>query len=927
MRAALAAGLVAALLSGRVAAQVPPGTSWIWTSGRPAKPDERAWFAAEFRLEHAPRAAQLSVAADNHAQIWLDGELLGVAEDWHEPLVLDVAGRLAAGRHVLAIAASNEGGRAALLAFLVADGEPVLRADAHMHAFSGEPTDWPRPAGGATATVIAPYGAQPWGLLAWSTGRTLLPAEGFTCEEVASGFGSLIALELSPDGEPVVSVENGSLLTLHDADGDGRFEGATPFCTELRVCQGLCFDGADAWATGVGPNGPGFYHLPAGDTPRHAELVAAVTGSIGEHGPHAVVPGPDGRLWIMLGNHVQLGAPFAKDSPVQLIYEGHVLPRIVDPNGHATEIAAPGGTIVAYDRATGAFTLQADGFRNCYDMAFAPSGDLFTFDSDMEWDIGLPWYRPTRVVHVLPGGDYGWRTGSADWPAWYPDSLPPVMDLGRGSPTGVAWCDSPAFPAAWRGTLLLGDWSQGRILAVHLTPDGITYRGRSDVLLAGRPLPVTDLVFDRDGALLVSVGGRGARGALLRLRGTAEAIAQPAPADSGFRASARPPVMDASTPLDELVELLGCPDRWVRWIAAREIERRSQAADYPLQGLFGASASGSRETGGELMLVAARICVARHDVETGRFLASLMAPEGLSAGQPLQARLCRARAIEVALLAGGSDTIAGTDQPPDPEIGASLLRHFPSGSPPLDRELAALLARTEPEGARAVLLAALEDEPSADGAISLLYALSALRGAATVDETRPALERISALRGRPGGNSYQGYLDAIERRLIAQAPAAERAALRDVSRPAPIAPMTLASGAPPRDVDRVRAYVAETLDAPERSASEGALVFAHACAACHTRGEFAGRGGPDLAAVGARLSLDDLLTAMLQPSRDVSDQYRSTRLTLRDGRDLTGLVLRDDGADIELLAGVAGTQTVHAADVAERSFCKLSAMP
>ncbi len=71
-------------------------------------------------------------------------------------------------------------------------------------------------------------------------------------------------------------------------------------------------------ATGVGPQGLGFYHLPPGDEPRAAELVAPITGFVGEHGPHAVVPGPDGRLWLMLGNHVQLGTPIAADSPCKI---------------------------------------------------------------------------------------------------------------------------------------------------------------------------------------------------------------------------------------------------------------------------------------------------------------------------------------------------------------------------------------------------------------------------------------------------------------------------------------------------------------------------------------------------------------------------------------------------------------------------------
>jgi glucose/arabinose dehydrogenase len=57
----------------------------------------------------------------------------------------------------------------------------------------------------------------------------------------------------------------------------------------------------------------------------------------------------------------------------------------------------------------------AMGFRNPYDLAFNPEGELFTFDSDMEWDVGLPWYRPTRVNHLVAGAEFGWRSGWSTW--------------------------------------------------------------------------------------------------------------------------------------------------------------------------------------------------------------------------------------------------------------------------------------------------------------------------------------------------------------------------------------------------------------------------------------------------------------------------------------------------------------------------------
>ena len=48
------------------------------------------------------------------------------------------------------------------------------------------------------------------------------------------------------------------------------------------------------------------------------------------------------------------------------------------------------------------------GLRNSYDLAFNRRGDLFTYDSDLENDFGLPNYRPTAIRQVPSGTDSGW---------------------------------------------------------------------------------------------------------------------------------------------------------------------------------------------------------------------------------------------------------------------------------------------------------------------------------------------------------------------------------------------------------------------------------------------------------------------------------------------------------------------------------------
>ena len=69
-------------------------------------------------------------------------------------------------------------------------------------------------------------------------------------------------------------------------------------------------------------------------------------------------------------------------------------------------------------------TVEAvcDGFRNAYDFDFNLDGEPFTYDSDNERCVGLPWYEPCRFYHIVPGGNYGWRSPqlSQTWrkPGW-----------------------------------------------------------------------------------------------------------------------------------------------------------------------------------------------------------------------------------------------------------------------------------------------------------------------------------------------------------------------------------------------------------------------------------------------------------------------------------------------------------------------------
>lgn len=546
--AVLAACAAWALASAAVHAQEAAAPHWIWRPGVEGRnaPAETCYFRKTVLVKEPSRLA-LFAAADNAFELFLDGKKIAAGEDWQNPAKVEM--KVETGRHVLSAWASNEA--PGLAGFLVSGGVLPLGQGAPVHtnqswkvatevpagdAWKGLDFDdsaWPAPAD------FGEFGVEPWGKLAQGLGDAadrFKPAEGFAVETAAphTVSGSVVAFTFDLDGAPCVSVERGPIARLVDADKDGKYESAAVIASVVTNCQGLHFYKDVLFAVGQGPEGDGVHRLTDEDKDgvfEKAELIRGVDGGMGEHGPHAIMVGPDGRLYYNSGNHSHLKAPIDPASPLNVMYEGELLPHMNDSRGHAAGIMAPGGEIYRSDDMGKTWKRIVGGYRNQYDFAFNSKAELFTFDSDMEWDIGVPWYRPVRVNHSPIGGELGWRNGSADWPEYYFDSLPATVDLGRGSPTGVTFYQGSQFPEEYRDQFFICDWSQGRILAVDLKPEGSSFRGRAKEMVSGQPLNCTDIEAGPDGCVYFSTGGRGTQGGLFRLKSTATATPKPAPAD------------------------------------------------------------------------------------------------------------------------------------------------------------------------------------------------------------------------------------------------------------------------------------------------------------------------------------------------------------------------------------------------------------
>lgn len=635
-----------------------------------------------------------------------------------------------------------------------------------------------------------------------------------------------------------------------------------------------------------------------------AELLRQIP-SRGDHGVHAVKLSPDGKsIFLICGNNAE---PTEVDaSQVNPNWgEDHLLPRMPDGRGHNRDRLAPAGMIYKVSPDGSFWERYSMGYRNIFDADFNADGELFTYDADMEYDFNTPWYRPTRVNHVVSGSDYGWRNGTGKWAEWYVDSLPAAVDIGPGSPTGVIFGYGAKFPAKYQKALFIMDWSWGKLYSVNLRPEGSSYTGEKEDFVSGVPLPVTDMVIHPDdGAMYFAIGGRRVQSGLYRVTYVGDEDTSPVDATTGGQKA-----RDLRKSLEAFhgktaegaanlaLRHLDHDDPFIRYAARLALESQ------PATG-WGRRVFREQDPG---IQIPALLALARirgidpfhrnpsdppvNKAQGSRIIAALA---GIDYGSLSERhRQALVRTYHVVLNRFGRPSNQLQDR-----IIAQLDPHFPAETQESNRLLCETLvflqSSTTARKGIALLKAATTQEEQLEYARSLrMLATGWTNALRTV-----YFEWFLKATNYRGGASFVTFIENIRRDAEGSLSEQEKVDLAELLAREPVIrspldeAMSSLAGRTTFTNWKLDDLAGSENNMSGRDFKRGRQMFAAtACFSCHRFKNEGGNTGPDLTGAGGRYSPHDFLDQIINPSKVINEQFVPVQVEMLDGSAVHGVIV------------------------------------
>lgn len=787
---------------------------------------------------------------------------------------------------------------------------------------------------------------------------------GFKVEHIlkadAKTNGSWICLAKDPKGRLLLGGQDSQPITRVTLK-DGKVEKQEILRIPVSETMGMLYVGDALYVSGNGKRGFALYRCKdtkGDDSYDDVEFLREWQGGAGEHGSHGLVIGPDKMLYAVCGNFTGVPKDLVASSPHRNYADDLALQRMEDGNGFGAGAKPPGGYVARMDLDGKNIELFSGGQRNTYDIGFNADGELFGFDSDMEWDWGTPWYRPIHVFHAVRGGDHGFREGSAKWPQYYADGLPQTATIGIGCPTGVVFGTGAKFPVKYQRAFYICDWTYGRLIAVHLKPSGASYTGTCENFVAPKSLQgkraktslnLTDVVIGDDGSLYFTIGGRDTQGGLFRVSYAGnESAASVAASDlhdqegSDARDLRRKlealNVTEDSTAVEFAWPYLDNPDRFVRYAARLAIERNPVAqwqakalAEKRPQAVFTA------------LLAMARLGSADTQPAILKSLRSIP-----FANLTEEQTLNKLRAIEVSIARQGVPTgdIAG-------QVIADVDPLYPSKSEAENRELCKILLALNAPNAVAKTVALLKAAPTQEEQVTYATHLRNIKTGWDVDLRKTYLSwwnggrsiehpaqvvkwfKDAGIRFNNGASFANFMSHAHEEVKFAMSPD-EITALGDVlaaySAAQPRNQPTAQRAPGPVVKEWTTADLQPLLDqvGKGRNFAKGKEIFNLAqCSACHRYGDQGGAIGPDLTAVATRFKRQDILEASTEPSKVLSEQYMNTAIETSGGQVIVGRITEETPDKVVVRPNPLepATVTIQKSEIESLTHSKISPMP
>ncbi|MFT7632059.1 MAG: putative heme-binding domain-containing protein, partial [Mariniblastus sp.] len=565
-------------------------------------------------------------------------------------------------------------------------------------------------------------------------------------------------------------------------------------------------------------------------------------------------------------------------------------------------------------------------------------------DADMEYDFNTPWYRPTRICHVVSGAEFGWRNGAGKRMPFYADNLPGALDIGPGSPTGTTFGYGAKFPAKYQNALFALDWSWGKLYAVHLEPEGSSYKATKEEFVTGAPLPITDaIIHGQDGAMYFTIGGRRVQSGLYRV--TYVGSESTAPVESGATANDARDVrhrLEAfhgkqdSSAIAVAWPYLADADRFIRFAARTAVEHQ------PVQNWAEKALSESDPAKQvEALLALARVTgvCPQHRKTPASSGESRMRDQLLNAvlaldpGQlGMDQQLTMQRVTQIILNRFGR---------PEEAMVQRLIQKidplFPAKSSELNWLMVETLAWLESPSVASKAMSLIEEAPTQEEQMQYARSIRFVKSGWTPELRIAYFEWFLKAANYRGGASFAKFIDFIRADALASLSPAESSGMAELLARKPVVKSALENlgeifeGRPSKDWKLDELSAIATTELKDRDFAMGRKMFAASgCYACHRFGDQGGMTGPDLTSAGRRYSPHDLLDQVINPSKVINEQFSAVKVLTLDGMVHTGVVVNLNGDSMVLNTDLTDPNkrvSIDRKEIDELEISKKSAMP